>query len=164
VKSDNWGRTVGERQPKVWKTPAGWDATVGDGGHGTIHRSGRTEKPDKQRGHSRKHAGFNARWDAMPKEQQQSYGANRRDVWVVAPEPWKGRHFATFPQRLIEPCILAGCPPQGIVLDPFFGRGTVGRVARRHSRHYIGIELSEQYCEMAREFIAEERQPVLWTA
>lgn len=170
VKSDNWGRTVGERQPKVWKTPAGWDTTVGEGGHGTIHRdgrtgqTGRTDKPDKQRGHSRRHAGFNERWDAMPKAEQQMYGANKRDVWVVSPQPFPGSHYATFPPKLIEPCILAGCPSGGLVLDPFFGAGTVGVVARRHSRHYLGIELNEQYCLMARERIADERQPVLWTA
>jgi DNA modification methylase len=164
VKSDNWGRTVGERQPKVWKTPAGWDTSVGDGGHGSIHRDGRGERSDKQRGHSRRHAGFNERWDAMPKAEQQMYGANKRDVWVVSPQPFPGSHYATFPIKLIEPCILAGCPSGGLVLDPFMGAGTVGVVARRHSRHYLGIELSEHYCEMAEARIAEERQPVLWTA
>jgi DNA modification methylase len=170
VKSDNWGRTVGERAPKVWKTPAGWDTSVGEGGHGSIHRderaqkTERTERSDKQRGHARRHAGFNDRWDAMSKEQQQSLGANKRDVWSLGTYAYPGAHFATFPPRLIEPCILAGCPSGGLVLDPFMGAGTTGVVARRHSRHYLGIELSERYCEMAEARIAEERQPVLWTA
>jgi DNA modification methylase len=101
----------------------------------------------------------------MPKEQQQAYGANKRDVWVVsAGNGFAGAHFATFPPKLIEPCILAGCPSGGLVLDPFGGAGTVGVVARRHSRHYVLIELNPQYIEMAEARIAEERQPVLWTA
>lgn len=167
VKSDNWGRTVGERKPKVWKTPAGWDTSTGDGGHGSFHRNGRAQgaqRSDKQRGHSRRHAGFNDRWDAMSKEQQQSLGANKRDVWSLGTYAFPGAHFATFPPKLIEPCILAGCPSGGLVLDPFFGAGTTGVVARRHSRHYLGVELNPAYVEMAEARIAEERQPVLWTA
>ncbi len=152
VKSDNWGRTIGERRPKIWP-----DETDNPAGHPV--------KIDKQRGHSRRHAGFNDRWDAMSKDEQQAYGANKRDVWIVSPgKGFAGLHYATFPPKLIEPCILAGCPAGGLVLDPFFGAGTTGVVARRHSRHYLGVELNERYCEMARERIAEERQPVLWTA
>lgn len=64
---------------------------------------------DKQRGHSRRHAGFNDRWDEMPKAQQQAL-ANKRSVWSVATMPFKEAHFATFPEKLIEPMILAGCP------------------------------------------------------
>ena len=65
---------------------------------------------DKQRGHGRRHAGFNDRWDDMPKDAQQQTGANKRTVWTVATHPYSGVHFATFPPALIEPCILAGCP------------------------------------------------------
>ena len=81
---------------------------------------------------------------------------NRRSVWVVCPKPFKGSHFSTFPPDLIRPCILAGCPPGGIVLDPFFGSGTVGVVALQEGRHFIGIELNPEYCEMARERIRRE--------
>jgi DNA modification methylase len=68
---------------------------------------------------------------------------NKRSVWTIASEPYKGAHFATFPSKLVEPCILAGCPPGGVVLDPFFGSGTVGQVAQQLGRRWIGIELNE---------------------
>jgi DNA modification methylase len=75
---------------------------------------------------------------------------NRRSVWVVPTAGVKEAHFATFPPKLIEPCILAGCPPGGTVLDPFFGAGTTGLVARQHGRHCIGIELNPEYVEIAK--------------
>jgi len=70
---------------------------------------------------------------------------NKRDVWTVATQPYKEAHFATFPPKLIEPCILAGSKPGGIVLDPFAGSGTTGVVALRHKRDFIGIELNPDY-------------------
>lgn len=78
---------------------------------------------------------------------------NKRDVWTVASQPYKGAHFATFPPKLIEPCILAGCPVGGTVLDPFGGAGTVGLVAKQHDRNAILIELNSEYAEMARKRI-----------
>ena len=74
---------------------------------------------------------------------------NKRDVWSVTTRPYKEAHFAVFPEALIEPCILAGCKPDGIVLDPFFGSGTTGLVARKYNRNYIGIELNPDYIEIA---------------
>lgn len=74
---------------------------------------------------------------------------NKRDVWSVTTKPCKEAHFATFPEDLIEPCILAGCPIGGTVLDPFFGSGTTGRVAKKLNRHYIGIELNPEYIEIS---------------
>lgn len=82
---------------------------------------------------------------------------NKRDVWFISPKPYKGSHFATFPKDLIEPCIKAGCPENGIVLDPFFGAGTTGVVAESLNRMWIGIELNEEYCKMAVERILKER-------
>lgn len=76
---------------------------------------------------------------------------NRRDVWLINTVPYKGGHFAAFPPKLAETCILAGCPEGGLVLDPFFGSGTTGLAAKRLNRHYIGIELNPLYCEMAKE-------------
>jgi DNA modification methylase len=70
---------------------------------------------------------------------------NKRDVWTVATQPYKGSHFAVFPPKLIEPCILAGSKPGDIVLDPFAGSGTTGAVALRHKREFIGIELNPDY-------------------
>ena len=77
-------------------------------------------------------------------------GRNKRSVWTVATQPFKEAHFATFPPALIEPCILAGCPPNGTVLDPFFGAGTTGLVADRLQRNCIGIELNPKYAEIAK--------------
>jgi DNA modification methylase len=72
-------------------------------------------------------------------------GRNKRSVWTVASQPYSGSHFATFPEKLIEPCILAGCPAGGTVLDPFGGSGTTGRVAVKHGRNAILIELNPEY-------------------
>ena len=74
---------------------------------------------------------------------------NRRSVWEVATQPFSEAHFATFPPALIEPCILAGCPKGGTVLDPFGGAGTTGLVADRLGRSAILIELNPAYAEMA---------------
>lgn len=81
---------------------------------------------------------------------------NRRTVWTVPTQPFKGAHFATFPPALVEPCILAGCPVDEIVLDPFNGAGTTGLVALRHQRNYIGCELNPEYATMAEERIRED--------
>jgi site-specific DNA-methyltransferase (adenine-specific) len=70
---------------------------------------------------------------------------NRRSVWTVTTKPYKGAHFATFPPDLIEPCILAGCPPGGVVLDPFGGSGTTAGVALKHGRNAILCELNPDY-------------------
>jgi DNA modification methylase len=76
--------------------------------------------------------------------------ANKRDVWTVTTKPYSEAHFATYPPDLIEPMILAGCPKGGIVLDPFFGSGTTGLVARNLQREFIGIELNEEYISLAK--------------
>jgi DNA modification methylase len=80
---------------------------------------------------------------------------NKRDVWTVATKPFKGAHFATFPPELIEPCILAGCPKNGVVLDPFFGSGTTGLVATKHNRNFVGIELNPEYIKIAEKRLSE---------
>jgi len=69
---------------------------------------------------------------------------NKRSVWTIPTEPYSGAHFAAFPKALVEPCILAGCPLRGVVLDPFCGTGTVIAVAERLSRRGIGLDLSYQ--------------------
>ena len=76
-------------------------------------------------------------------------GRNRRSVWTIATQPYSGAHFATFPPKLIEPCILAGCPIGGTVLDPFNGSGVTLLESRKHSRKGLGIELNEEYCAMS---------------
>lgn len=125
---------------------------------------------DKQRGHSRRHAGFNDRWDSMEREEQrQSRAFRNSDFFVqsidgpagavgndreitafdVATQPFRDAHFATFPPSLIEPMILAGCPVGGTVLDPFGGAGTTGMVADRLQRNAILVELNPDYAAMA---------------
>lgn len=73
---------------------------------------------------------------------------NKRDVWSVNVKPDSVAHFATYPEELIIPCILAGCPSGGVVLDPFMGSGTTARVARRLNRHFVGFELNPEYCKI----------------
>ena len=74
---------------------------------------------------------------------------NRRSVWTVNTQPYPEAHFATFPEKLVEPCILAGTKPGDLVLDPFAGSGTVGVVARKHGRRFVGVELNPVYMGMA---------------
>lgn len=105
---------------------------------------------DKQRGHSRRHAGFNGRWDAMTNAEQRSLGSNKRSVWTIPPANYKEAHFATFPADLIEPMILAASRPGDIVLDPFGGSGTTAMVAIQNGRDAILCELNPEYCELAR--------------
>lgn len=139
--------------------PSNW--SMADGAHGTIHPLVRGRRADKQRGHSRRHAGFNDRWDAMTHAEQMAHGCNKRDVWTVAAANFPEAHYATFPPALIEPMILAGSRPGDLILDPFMGSGTVGVVARQLGRDYLGIELNHEYAEMARRRIAEEGRPVV---
>ena len=83
----------------------------------------------------------------------------KRDVWEVSTNTFKmDEHFAMYPEKLIEPCILAGCPKGGIVLDPFFGSGTTGAVAKRLGRLYVGIEINPKYCEKAGQRIAQVQE------
>lgn len=79
---------------------------------------------------------------------------NRRSVWTVATRPYSGAHFATFPSDLIEPCILAGSPVGGLVLDPFMGSGTTAAVAVKMGRKYLGTELNPEYIKLAEKRIA----------
>lgn len=81
---------------------------------------------------------------------------NKRSVWTITTQPFSEAHFATFPPELPETCIRAGCPPGGMVLDPFFGAGTTGLVADRLQRNCIGIELNPAYAEIARKRIQAE--------
>ena len=151
------------------KMPDGWD--TGPGGHGSFHRQGREKGKTTDRRpkawdvdmgshrtliakHPRKlaepgsgtknNSSMDEALSVMPETR------NKRSVWTVTTAPFKEAHFATFPPDLIEPCILAGCPEGGTVLDPFGGAGTTGLVADRLHRDAILIELNPEYAEMAR--------------
>lgn len=109
------------------------------------HQLGRASPKPRE---SKVRGEFNGKTNEMPG--REAFRAiretrNRRDVWTVATTPYKGAHFATFPPKLIEPCILAGCPVGGTVLDPFGGSGTTGQVAQAHGRGAILCELNGDY-------------------
>lgn len=111
---------------KKMKMPDGWD--TGSGGHGAFHRNGREKgKADNA--------------DIPDKK-------NKRTVWTVPTEPYPEAHFATFPQKLIEPCILAGCPVGGTVLDPFTGSGTTAAVSQKNGCRFIGCEVNPDYIKL----------------
>ena len=102
-----------------------------------------------------------ARWDetnarSMPIGNPSDGKRNKRSVWTVTTKSFKGAHFATFPKDLIEPCVLAGCPEGGTVLDPFTGSGTTCVVALNHNRRFIGTELNPDYIKIATERISDE--------
>ena len=81
---------------------------------------------------------------------------NKRDIWTINTTSFRGNHYAAFPPKLAEICMITGCPKGGIILDPFIGSGTVGLIALLHNRKYIGIELNEEYVDLARKRIETE--------
>lgn len=113
-------------------------------------------RSNKQRGHDRRHDGFNERWDKMERDEQQASGAALRSVWWIATSGFDGPHFAVMPAKLAAICILAGCPEGGTVLDPFGGAGTTALVADRLGRDALMIELNPEYVAMAQRRIAAD--------
>ena len=95
-------------------------------------------------------------WRVMRERADSGGMRNRRSVWSVNTKPFLGAHFATFPQELIRPCILASSNVGDYVLDPFFGSGTVGIVCKNEDREFIGIELNPEYVELAKNRIQGE--------
>lgn len=112
------------------------------GGRNHLGKSGSTPEKGKNGGNANLH---NARWD----QYFHPLGRNKRTVWSVPLSKFREAHFAVFPERLIEPCVLAGSRRGGLVLDPFFGSGTTGVVARNNGRRFVGVELNAEYCEIA---------------
>lgn len=118
-------------------------------------------RSDKQRGHSRRHAGFNDRWDAMTREEQSANGRNLRNyepapiqVWEIPTQGFKAAHFATFPPELVARCLRASLRPGDAVLDPFGGSGTTGLVADKFGVDATLIELNPGYCDLIRSRLA----------
>lgn len=112
------------------------------GGRNHFGKAEGTPENGKNGGNSNLHKG---RWDQAfhPK------GRNRRTVWEIPLSKYRGAHFAVFPERLVELCILAGCPAGGLVLDPFVGSGTTAVTAQRLGRHFVGIDSNPEYCTLA---------------
>jgi DNA modification methylase len=111
---------------------------------------------DKQSGHSKRHAGFNERWDNLMKAEQQSMKANKRSVWTVPTKPFAEAHFATFPPELIVDIIKCSSPENGLILDPFMGAGTTALVAKKLNRNFIGYELNQSYIDIANSRMKQE--------
>ena len=126
--------------------------TGGAHSRGTRHvtpKSGKHDGAGKIRPRNNASASV-AMWDAVTNR-------NKRSVWSIATQPYPDAHFATFPEKLAEPCILAGCPKRGIVLDPFAGSGTTLAVAKRLGRRAVGIELNPEYVALSAARIGKER-------
>ena len=107
---------------------------------------------------------FSGKTEAMADTGQNAFRAivdkrNKRSVWTVTLKPYKGAHFATYPQELIEPCIKAGCPEGGTVLDPFIGSGTTAAVAKRFGRKFVGFELNPNYLALAEKRFVQRGLP-----
>lgn len=102
-----------------------------------------------------KHEGYGTRKHSGRQYTGELTGRNKRDVWMVPTHPFPEAHFATFPPKLIEPCILAGSRPGDIVLDPFAGAGTTLLVAEKYGRDSIGYELNPKYCDIIRNRLRE---------
>ena len=162
--NDYWYNTEGARTPMepssetrlAQDTEAQTGSQRANGGGKTNGTMKAVRRLDKQRGHSRRHAGFNKRWDAMPVAEQRENGANLRSVWWVTPAQYREGHFAVMPAALAEICIACGCPADGTVLDPFGGAGTTGLVADRMQRDAILIELNPEYAAMAERRINQD--------
>jgi DNA modification methylase len=120
----------------------------------------KAEKPRNKAAEGYNNSYVGGRWSEGERDYYSAGKRNKRSVWTVATKPFKEAHFAVFPPALIEPCILAGCPENGIVLDPFMGSGTTGMVAAIHQRNFIGFELNPEYCKMAEKRIEETKAQI----
>lgn len=137
--------------PNVGKNrkPKGWD--IEKGAHGSFHKNGRRkqdEAPKESRSAASSKMGREPGWR---KNQPDVCFRNLRSVWTVPSQPYCGAHFATFPPDLVIPCILAGSPRGGTILDPFAGTGTTGMVAERFERKAVLIDLNDKYLKLMKQ-------------
>jgi DNA modification methylase len=129
-------------QKTIAKQKGSTRAHGGQRHNGPLRAVGRKYDPGRN---NRNNPGFDAALLELPKNR------NKRSVWTIPTQGYSGAHFATFPLALVEPCVLAGCPVGGTVLDPFAGSGTVGEFCRTHDRNAILIELNPEYETLIRE-------------
>jgi site-specific DNA-methyltransferase (adenine-specific) len=113
------------------------------GGRRHFGKRGGTPEAGKNGGSNNLHDG---RWD----QAFHPLGRNKRSVWSIPLSKFREAHFAVFPEKLVENCVLAGSPLGGLVLDPFLGSGTTALVAKKLGRNYLGIDCSPDYCQMAK--------------
>jgi DNA modification methylase len=98
-----------------------------------------------------KHAGYgNHTYSGKHFEPQPDLGRIMRDVWKISTQSYEEAHFATYPEKLCETPIKAGCPVNGTVIDPFMGSGTTGLVAMKLARDFIGVDVNADYCELTK--------------
>ncbi len=135
---------------KSWKTPDGWDTSKGEGGHGSFHRTGR----EKGKIRPKQNESFSAATAGLVEKR------NKRSVWTIKTEAFPEAHFATFPRKLVEPCILAGSRSGDVVLDPFMGSGTTAQVAEHLGRQWIGCEINPEYSELQQRRLAQQCLPL----
>lgn len=126
------------REPHVTFT----DASQMKGGRGHFGKPGGTPEQGKNKGNPNLHR---ARWD----QAFHPLGRNKRTVWSIPLPKFPDAHFAVFPEKLVENCVLSSTKPGDTVLDPFCGSGTTLLVARRFGRHFVGIDVKKEYCRMA---------------
>lgn len=119
------------------------------------HKGYDLDTTDKLRANGKRQPGFE-KWDQMTKEEQGTGMRNKRDVWSISPAQFPEAHFATFPEEIPATCIKAGCPENGLVLDPFMGAGTTAMVARKLNRNFIGFELNPEYIAIAERRLEKE--------
>ena len=124
------------------------------GGRNHFGRRNGTPEAGKNEGNSNLHDG---RWD----QAFHPNGRNKRTVWSIPLGKCREAHFAVFPPELIKPCVLAGSRKGPFVLDPFFGAGTVGLVATELGRKYVGVELNEEYVEIARKRVGQVQMALI---
>lgn len=147
---------------------------TGTGAHGSFHRQGREKGRQSHLPGNKTHKGTSAYEDGAAEHRTKAglvdyaqrvnaddsiaQKRTKRSVWTIATQPYAAAHFATFPEALVEPCVLAGSRPGDVVFDPFFGSGTTGQVAQRLGRRFLGCELNPDYEPLQRDRL---RQPGL---
>ncbi|WP_346397429.1 DNA-methyltransferase [Pseudomonas syringae] len=154
-----WGHgtdKASRNRPRV-TVPTGWDTSTGAGGHGAFHKDGaeRKRRDSFKRDDSKREQAIpgQSKGTHRPDRDESTHDTatrNKRSVWTVATHAFKEAHFATFPPDLIRPCILAGAPRGGVVLDPFGGAGTTSLVSMQEGRRSIICELNPEYAALAR--------------
>lgn len=157
---------IGRASDRLRPLAKGWQRNRTPGNHDDRFPDEEAEfqarvRADKQRGHSRPHAGFNDRWDVMSREDQQANGRNLRNyepapvqVWEIPTKGFKEAHFATFPPDLVARCLRASLRKGDAVLDPFGGAGTTGLVADKFGADATLIEINHDYCDLIRRRLA----------